>query len=164
MKEAFPPLFLIAQKKAKDHSCSDSTSMAPVVDARHQKTEYKDPQCPRSNLFVDGLTVDAAAALTVVKGSADQAAHRPGGTDGERYSSEVGNQKAKHPTQGVEGNHPVSSIFADNQRRNLPEGNHIEQNVQDAAVQVVGRDKGPPAVEAVDGDGSGCPQHQEAFA
>lgn len=134
MEETFFPFLLIPQQKAKNRSCNNSPSMAPVVDTGHQQTEDKDPQCPGTNLFINGLPVNSSPALAIVKGGPNQTAHRCRGTDGEGYAGKVRDPKANYPTQGVEDHHPMSPIFADDKGGNLTQGDHIEQDVEDAPM------------------------------
>ena len=134
--------------------------MPPVVDPRHQQAKKKDPQSPTCDLFVNRLPVDPSPALAVVEGGPDEAADRSGGPDSEAHARDIGDEKTKDAAHGVNAEHPMGSEFPNNKGRQLPEGKHIEENMQDAPVEVIGRDKGPPPIKLADGDSPRC-AHEE---
>ena len=101
-----------------------------------------------------------AAAFPVIQRRTDEAADGRRRADGQCDASQVGEQETARPAQRIDREHAVTTVFTRDQGRDLVQRNHVEEDVQNTSVKVGGGKKGPPAVEAVDGKGSGG-AHQE---
>ena len=158
MKKSFLPYLLIPKQETKKDTCANPCSVAPVVDPWHQETEEKKPQSPASNLSINGSPISSSPALAIIEGGTNQATYRGRGTDGEGYAGQVRDKKANYATQGVEDKPSINPVFSKDKGGYLPKDDHIEQDVEDATMKVIGGDEGPPPMQTVNGNGSGCTQ------
>jgi len=163
MKEPLPFSLLISQQEPKNDTCTNPPSVAPVVDPWHQETKDKDSQGPPGNLSIHGLSISSSPAFTIIQGGTNQAAYRSRGTDGEDYAGQVRDKKANYATQGVEDNHSINPVFPKDKGGYLSQGKHIEQDVENPPMKVIGRHETPPPMQMVNGNGSGGPQKHKAL-
>ena len=91
-------------------------------------------------MLVDRSPIHASAALAVVKHGACQAAYRRGSANGPGNRSEIRNQKTGDPAQSINNKHPINTVFPGSQQAQLPQGHHIKKDMQDTAMQIIGRD------------------------
>lgn len=138
MKKAFSPYLLIPKQETKNHTRADPSPVAPVVDPWHQEAEEKNPQGPGTNLSINGSPINSSSAFAIIEGGSNQATYRGRGSDGKFYAGQIRDPEANHTTQGIEDKPPINPVFPDDKGGYLPEGNHIEQDVEDAAMKVIG--------------------------
>lgn len=136
----------------------------PVVDPRHDQPEQEETDHPSPDLLENRLAVEPPPALAVVEKRTDQCTDGARCADGVTGAGQIGNYIAGHPAEGIDGKHSPGTVFARHQRSNLPQGHHVEEDVQQAAVEVVSRQERPEPAEPVDGDHAGGPQEQQAVA
>ena len=74
MEKILPGSFVITQKVTQNDTTNDTTTVAPIVNSRHQKAEEEEYQHPAANLLIDGLSICASPTFPVVKTGANQAA------------------------------------------------------------------------------------------
>lgn len=163
MKKAFPLYLLIPKQETKEDTCANPSSVAPVVDPWHQEAEEKNPQGPGTGLSINGSPINSSPAFAIIEGGANQARYRGRGSDGKFYAGQIRDPEANHTTQGIEDKPSINSVFPEDKGDYLPEGNHIEQDVEDATMKVIGGDKGPPPMQTVNRNGSGRAQKQKAL-
>ncbi len=128
--------------------------MAPVIDVRDEKANEYQAEYPGLGLLKHLGAPKAPLGFSKKQQGANQAADPGRGTNGQRYISQAGEVKSRCPGQGIDGEHPGHTELMDDQRSYVAQGNHVEDNVQQAAVEPVGREQTPPGVVLVDGNGA----------
>ena len=161
MENPFSPPLLVPKQSAEYRAGGHPPSVPPVIDPRHQKAEERDPQSPSADLFNDGLSVQPSPALAVIEGGSDQSTYSGRCTYGAGNADEVGDEKPDYAAQRVDYHHAVDPVFAEDKGGDLCQGDHDKEYMEDAAVEVVSGDKGPPATKAVNGNGSGGSEKNE---
>ena len=74
MEKILPGSFVITQQVPQNDTTNDTTTVAPIVDPRHQKAEDEEYQHPAANLLIDSLSIRASPTFPVVKTGANQTA------------------------------------------------------------------------------------------
>ena len=162
MGEVFPLPLLIPQQETKGYARDYPPAMTPVIDPREKQTEDKDPHCPATDLSEDDLTIGSSPAFTEVEDRTHEAAYGGRSTDGKLYTGQVGDQKTDNTAKGIDDEHPVHAVFFDDEVAQISQRKHIEQDVEDAPVEIIGGDEGPPTIKLGNGIGPRCSQEQEA--
>ena len=161
MGETFTSFVLIAHEQAEEGSDCHATSVSPVVDSRDHETEDEDTDGPAADLLIDGLAIAATPALAVVEGGADQRADGCRSADGHTDAGQEGEEIATNAADQVDDQHPGNPILLENQRPDLAQGDHVEEDMEKAAVEEVGGEKRPPATHVDDRHGAGGPEQEE---
>ena len=162
MGEIFFFPLLIPQQETKGYARDQTPSMAPVIDSTYHQTKDKDPYCPDADLSENDLTIGSSPAFTEVEDRTHEAAYGGRGTDGKLYTGQVGDQKTDNTAKGIDDEHPVHAVFFDDEVAQISQRKHIEQDVEDAPVEIIGGDEGPPTIKLGNGIGPRCSQEQEA--
>ena len=159
-RRACPAIFRATKGGTPSTPANPAAGVPPVVDPRNQQAENDEPDRPGTDLAVNRMTVNAPPALSIVEHGPDQPADRRRRSNGVGNAGQVGDQESEGSAGGVDDHHAVGAVFAHGQKGQLPESRHVEKDVQNTAVQIIGRQKAPPAPESVDGDGSGHSQQK----
>src|SRR5512133_710618 len=157
----FPSAFVISQERPDNNPAQNPAAVAPVVYPRKDQSEYEEADHPAAYLAVDRTAIGSAPAFSVEEQGADQAADRCRGTDGEWQSGQVGDHVPYDAAQGVDAEHAAAAVFVGNPGSDLFQGHHVENDVQYAAVQIIGAEQRPEPAEMVDRVGAGCAQTQQ---
>ena len=162
MGKGFTFLFIIAHQETERNTRDQASTVRPVVDARHEDAEYDKPDNPSHGLPVNGFPVKAASAFPVIENGSDEAADACRRTDSEGNGGQIGNEKPCNTSKYVDYNKTIESEFAQYKWPQLSESGHVEEDMEEAAVEVGSRNQSPPSTISGDGDGPCCAQKKEA--
>ena len=130
MEKTFFINFLVTQHPAKKNSPDNPSSMAPVVDAGHGKSENCQADYPTRGLFKNGFAQHSTSCLAIVQCRTYEAAYGGGCADGEINACKVGQIKTGYSAQCINCKHPMCTIDLDNKISYLCKSDHVEDNVQ----------------------------------
>ena len=136
--------------------------MRPVVDPGKEESEEDEAHDPPHRLAVDLFPIEAPPALPVVEDRTDQAADGSGGADGERDAGQIGEVKACNAGPEVEDGEAMESEFFQDERGELIERHHVEEEVKKPSVEEGGGDERPPTPVGGDGQSSRCAEEKKA--
>jgi len=94
MGEGFTFPFIIAHQETKRNTRDQASTVCPVVDARHEETEYDKSNNPSHGLPVNDFSVEAASAFTVIENGPDEAADACRRANSEGNAGQIGNEKS----------------------------------------------------------------------
>ena len=146
--------------------------MGGVVDARHERAEDRD----EDHVAPDGPGEIRTRPPAVIEERAQQAAERGRGADGDsRRPAEEGNRDGGGPHEGgqqesrsrrdlEDHERPAGSEQLPDQREEIPEPVHVEEDVQQPAVEPAGAQDGVPLPDRKDRNPSRGPQPIENAA
>jgi len=162
MGEGFTFPFIIAHQKTKRNTRGQTSTVCPVVDAGHEDAEYDKSDNPSHGLPVNGFSVEAASAFPIVENGPDETADACRRTNSEGNAGQIGNEKPCNTGKYIDYNKTIESEFAQYKWPQLSQGSHVEEDMEDASVEVGSRNQSPPSAVSGDGNCPRCAQKEEA--
>ncbi len=156
-------LIRIAQQITEQCTGEHATAMSPVVDSRNQKPEDANAYSPATDLTENVLPINATTTFSVIEQGSDETADSSRSPDSKLHPGKGGDEKTHDAANSIEDYHPVCAEFLDNQRCQLVKGKHVETDMQESAVQIVGSYQGPPSMQLKYRDGTGRSKNQKTL-